>query len=552
MAGMRNIVRSFCGRLPLQSSVMLLLVVFCFLFSFSASGAKKRKTVQDKRVYLLHADNLHYDQYRNGDAQVLNGNVHFRHVGANLYCDSAHFYEQSNSFEAFGHVKMVQGDTLRLTSDYAFYNGDDQLAQARHNVVLKHRKTTLYTDSLDYDRMYSFGNFFEGGKLVDGKTTLTSDWGEYHTDSKVAMFYYDVHLKDNKMYLTTDSLYYDTQTSTAHIVGPSTIISGGSNIYSENGYYNTRTEQSQLYGRSVIKDQGRMLIGDSVYHNAKDGTNYAYRNVIFNDSVNKNMLMGDYLECNDSTGYAMATKNAVTVDFSQKDSLFMHADTFKIYTFNINTDSVYRKIHAYNKVRAYRTDVQAVCDSLVYNSLDSCMTMYRDPIIWNEGQQLFGEKICVYMKDNAIDWAHVINQAFSIEQMADSAHFNQISSKEMKAFFQDGQMRETQAIDNVLIVFYPIDDADSTLIGLNYTETPLLKMFLENRKMKRIWMEKPTGTLYPMTQIPPNKSYLPGYAWFDYIRPLNKQDIFNWRPKKGGTELKEQKRREPPKNTLNQ
>lgn len=552
MAGMRNIVRSFRGRLPLQSSAMLLLVVFCFLFSFSASGAKKRKTVQDKRVYLLHADNLHYDQYRNGDAQVLNGNVHFRHVGANLYCDSAHFYEQSNSFEAFGHVKMVQGDTLRLTSDYAFYNGDDQLAQARHNVVLKHRKTTLYTDSLDYDRMYSFGNFFEGGKLVDGKTTLTSDWGEYHTDSKVAMFYYDVHLKDNKMYLTTDSLYYDTQTSTAHIVGPSTIISGGSNIYSENGYYNTRTEQSQLYGRSVIKDQGRMLIGDSVYHNAKDGTNYAYRNVIFNDSVNKNMLMGDYLEYNDSTGYAMATKNAVTVDFSQKDSLFMHADTFKIYTFNINTDSVYRKIHAYNKVRAYRTDVQAVCDSLVYNSLDSCMTMYRDPIIWNEGQQLFGEKICVYMKDNAIDWAHVINQAFSIEQMADSAHFNQISSKEMKAFFQDGQMRETQAIDNVLIVFYPIDDADSTLIGLNYTETPLLKMFLENRKMKRIWMEKPTGTLYPMTQIPPNKSYLPGYAWFDYIRPLNKQDIFNWRPKKGGTELKEQKRREPPKNTLNQ
>ena len=554
MAGMRNKVRSFRGRLPLQSSAVLLFVIFCFLFSFSASGAKKRKTaqVQDKRVYLVHADNLHYDQYYNGDAQVLNGSVHFRHVGANLYCDSAHFYEQSNSFEAFGHVKMVQGDTLQLTSDYAFYNGDDQLAQARRNVVLKHRKTTLYTDSLDYDRMYSFGNFFEGGKLVDGKTTLTSDWGEYHTDSKVAMFYYDVRLKDDKMYLTTDSLHYDTQTSTAHIVGPSTIVSGGSTIYSENGYYNTRSEQSQLYGRSIIKDQGRTLIGDSVYHNPKSGTNYAYRNVIFTDSVNKNMLTGDYLEYNDSTGYAMATKNAVTVDFSQKDSLFMHADTFKIYTFNINTDSVYRKIHAYNKVRSYRTDVQAVCDSLVYNSKDSCMTMYRDPIIWNKGQQLFGEEIRVYMKDNAIDWAHVINQAFSIEQMPDSTHFNQIKSKEMKAFFKDGEMRETQAIDNVVIVFYPIDDADSTLIGLNYTETQLLKMFLENRKMKRIWMEKPSGTLYPMTQIPTDKLFLPGYAWFDYIRPLNKQDIFNWRPKQGGTELKEQTRREPPKNTLKQ
>ena len=502
-------------------------------------------------MYLVHSDNLHYDQYRNGDAQVLHGNVHFRHQGADLYCDSAHFYETSNSFEAFGHVKMVQGDTLRLTSDYAYYDGNDQLAQARYNVILKHRKSTLYTDSLDYDRMYSFGNFFEGGKLVDGSSVLTSDWGEYHTDTKMAMFYYDVRLKDKKMYLTTDSLYYDTQTSRAHIVGPSNITSGNSHIYSEDGYYNTKTKQSELFGRSVIRDGGKTLIGDSVYHNATDGTNYAYWNVIYNDSVNKNMLTGDYCEYNDSIGYAMSTKKAVAIDYSQRDSLYMHADTFKIFTFNIRTDSVYRKIHAYNKVRAFRRDLQAVCDSLVYNSKDSCMTMYKDPIVWNMNQQLFGEEIRVYMKDSTIDHAHVINQAFSAEQMADSVHFNQVSSKDMKAFFIKGEIRETQAIDNVLIVYYPVDDSDSTLIGLNYTETPLMKMFLENRKMKKIWMQKPTGVLYPMSQIPPDKYFLPKYAWFDYVRPLNKDDIFNWRPKKAGSELKEQKRRELPKRTGN-
>ena len=534
---------------------MFILGVLVLGVVFAMQPAKKRaprKKVEDKRVYLVHSDNLHYDQYRNGDAQVLHGNVHFRHVGANLYCDSAHFYEASNSFEAWGHVKMVQGDTLRLTSDYAYYDGDNQLAQARYNVILKHRKSTLYCDSLDYDRMYSFGNFFEGGKLVDGTATLTSDWGEYHTDTKQAMFYYDVRLRDKKMYLTTDSLYYDTQTSTAHIVGPSNITSGGSHIYSENGYYNTKTERSELFARSVIRDGGKTLVGDSVYHNADDGTNYAYNNVIFTDTLNKNELTGDYAEYNDSIGYAMATRRAVTKDFSQKDTLYMHADTFKIFTFNIRTDSVYRKIHAYNKVRAYRRDVQAVCDSLVYNSLDSCMTMYRDPIVWNQRQQLFGEEIRVYMKDSTVDHAHVINQAFSIEQMPDTIHYNQVSSKEMKAFFQKGEIRETQAIDNVRLVYYPVDDADSTLIGLNYTETPLLKMFLENRKMKRIWMEKPTGTLYPMTQIPKEKYFLEGFAWFDYIRPLNENDIFNWRPKKAGTELKEQKRREAPKNKRNQ
>ena len=508
--------------------------------------AKNHKTAHDKRVYLVHADELRYNQYQNGDAQVLTGHVHFRHVGANLYCDSANFFQQTNSFEAFGHVRMVQGDTLSLTSDYAYYDGNEQIAQARYNVVLKHRKTTLYTDSLDYDRMYSFGNFFEGGKLVDNGSTLTSDWGEYHTDSKMAMFYYDVRLRNKKFYLTTDSLFYDTRLSRAHIVGPSNITSGSSHIYSEDGYYNTKTEMSELFGRSVMKDTGRSLVGDSVYYDSKNGLSHAYSNVVYVDSVNKNKMTGDYCEYNEETGYAMTTKRAVAIDYSQRDSLYMHADTFKVFTFNINTDSVYRKIHAYNKVRAYRVDVQAVCDSLVYNSQDSCMTMYRDPIVWNNGQQLFGEEIRAYMKDSTIDHVHVVGQAFSVEQLADSVHFNQVSSKEMMALFNKGEVYETNATGNVLIVYYPMDDSDSTLIGLNYTETPKLRMFLEKRKMKKIWMEKPTGVLYPMTQIPPSKYFLPGYAWFDYIRPLNRDDIFNWRGKKEGQELKEQVRRTAP------
>jgi len=160
----------------LKKSLFVLLGLLVLTFALAMTPAKKRnprkKVEQDKRVYLVHSDRLHYDQYRNGDAQVLNGNVHFRHQGADLFCDSAHFYQESNSFEAFGHVHMKQGDTLSLTSDYAYYDGNDQLAQARYNVVLRHRKSTLYTDSLDYDRMYNFGNFFEGGKLVDGNTVL--------------------------------------------------------------------------------------------------------------------------------------------------------------------------------------------------------------------------------------------------------------------------------------------------------------------------------------------------------------------------------------------
>lgn len=491
-----------------------------------------RKKVDNKRVYLVHADVLHYDQYVKNDAQILNGRVHFTHAGARLYCDSAYFYESTNSFEAFGHVKMYQGDTLSLFSDYAFYDGNDQMAEARYNVVLKNRTTTLYTDSLNYDRLYNNAYFFEGGKMIDRNTTLTSDWGEYNTKTKMAVFNYDVKMKSEDFYLTTDTLYYDTHRSMAHIVGPSNITSGGSEIYSEQGYYDTKNDRSRLLNRSVINNKGKQLVGDSIFHDAKTGLSKAFGNVIYNDSVNKNRMTGHYGEYYDDSGYALFTDSAVVIDFSQKDSLYMHADTFKVFTFNINTDSVYRKIHAYNHVRAYRVDVQAVCDSLVYSSLDSCMTMYNDPIVWNNRQQLFGDEIQVFMKDSVVDHANVLRQAFSVEQLREEECYNQISSKEMQAFFENGNIRRAYAKDNVRIIYYPEDESDSTLIGLNYTETTELRMYLENRKLQKIWMPRAEGTVYPMSQIPPDKRYLEGYAWYDYIRPRNQYDIFEWRPKR--------------------
>ena len=389
----------------------MLLCALCAAVALAAIPSRPKrpakKKTDDKRVYLVHADELFYEKWRNNDAQVLRGKVEFQHAGARLLCDSANFFETSNSFEAFGHVRMYQGDTLSLTSDYGYYDGNDQLMQALQNVVLKHRGTTLYTDSLYYDRLWNMGYYQEGGKMVDKTTTLVSDWGEYHTDTKMAIFYYDVTMRDKNFTLTTDSLYYDTNLKQAHIIGPSNINSGKSHIYSELGYYNTQTEQGILLNRSVLDNEGRLLTGDSLWYDGRSGVSEAFRNMVYTDTINKNMLTGNYGYYNDSTGYAMSTDSAMAVDFSQRDSLFMHADTFKVFTFNKETDSVYRVVHAYNKVRAYRIDLQAVCDSLVYNQQDSCMTLYKDPIVWNQNQQLLGEEIRVYMKDSVLDHAHV-------------------------------------------------------------------------------------------------------------------------------------------------
>ena len=101
----------------LLSIVLMVGMASAFTQKQKKRPARRKAQVQDTRVYLVHADVLHFDQYENPDATILNGKVHFTHQGARLYCDSAYFYEASNSFEAFGHVRMYQGDTMSLTSE---------------------------------------------------------------------------------------------------------------------------------------------------------------------------------------------------------------------------------------------------------------------------------------------------------------------------------------------------------------------------------------------------------------------------------------------------
>ena len=527
---------------------VLCLFVFCLFSAVAAPYKQKKRKKTDERVYLVHADQLSYDVYSAvPDAQILRGKVHFTHAGSQLTCDSAYFYQESNSVEAFGHVHFRQGDTLSLTCNYADYNGSDQMMHARHNVVLKHRTQTLYTDSLDYDRIYNLAYFFEGGKLVDGKDRLVSDWGAYSTATRQASFYYGVEMYSGKNHITTDTLHYDTRTSVAHVVGPSTITSKGSIIHTSDAYLNSHTDQSQLFGRSTIVDKDKSITGDSLYHNSKTGLNEGFGNVVYIDKENKNELRAQHVFYNEQTGYGYATNRALMLDYSQKDTLWMHADSLKIYTHNIGTDSVYRKVHAFPHVRAYRQDLQAVCDSLVFNSQDSCMTMYRDPIAWNYNRQLLGEVMKVYMNDSTVRKAEIIGQALSVEKVDDKNHYNQVSSTRMNAYFNDGAMRRADAIGSVKTVFYNTDNKDSVLTELNYLETDTMRMYMSpTRQLEKIWASKSVGTMYPITQIPPDKYRLPEFAWFDYVRPTDKDDVFNWRGKKAGSELKAVRRREAP------
>ena len=543
-----GIIRYICGHRTIIV-VTLCLFELC-LVSRSIAGTGKKA---DKKVYLVHADELRYDQYGPvPDAQIVKGRVHFTHKGSSLWCDSAYFYQQSNSVKAFGHVRYVQGKEVSLKADRAAYDGIRQLLEARNNVVLTHGNKILYTDSLDYDRFNDYAYFFEGGRLVDGKDRLVSDWGDYNLKTREATFWYNVKMRSGDRTVTTDELHYDTQKSLAHVVGPSKIIQNGSVINTSDGYFDSKSDRAEMYSRSTVVDKDKEITGDSLFYNKRTGLARGLGNVIYVDKRNRNQLTGQRLIYNEKTGYGFATGHALVKDYSQEDTLYMHADSMKVYTFNINTDSMYRKVHCFNHVKVYRQDIQAICDSLVFNSQDSCMTMYRDPIAWTGTRQILGEIIKVYMNDSTVREAHVINQALSVERIPGEKYFNQLSSKEISGYFIKGKIRRVFASGNAKAIFYPIDDKDSTLQGHIYIETDTIKMFISpERQLEKIWTPKNTGVMLPMTQIPAEKLKLPEFAWFEELRPTDPEDVFYWRGKDEGSALKVIKRHEAPLQKIN-
>ena len=479
-------------------------------------------TTKKTLVYLLHADTVSYDkEVMKADAQFLEGNVSFRHDSSYMYCDSAYFFEATNSLEAFSNVRMEQGDTLFVYGNYLFYDGDTQIAYLRENVRMENGQVTLFTDSLNYERIPDIGYYFDGGLIVDSLNQLSSFYGQYSPGTKLAIFNDSVRLENPNFTLYSDTLHYDTESKIATILGPSIIVSDSGTIHSSRGWYNTEANTSLLLDRSEVYSGNRVLIGDSISYDQNAGFGEAFGNMCLQDTAQKVMLEGQYGFYNERTEYAFATDSARFLEYSQGDTLYLHADTLEM----MSIDSTAREIKAFYGVRFYRTDMQGVCDSMQFNTRDSILYMYRDPILWNEQYQISGDTIVIYMNDSTIEYAHVIQFAFAAQHV-DSSYYNQLKGNDLKAYFEGQALSRIDVAGNAESIFYPLEK-DGAKVGMNETKSGFLTIWVKDNKLDKlkIW-PSPVGSMTPIPDLKPDQKMLKDFYWFDYLRPKDKDDIY--------------------------
>jgi lipopolysaccharide export system protein LptA len=496
------------------------LFLFILLISFFSDSLMSQRNTN---IILEHSESLSFDKSRDGAYQVLRGNVRFRHDDAVMYCDSAYFYDGKNSFDAFGNVRVIQ-DSMNLRADKMFYDGNIKLLKARQNVVLNTGELTVYTNNMDFDREKNFGYYFDGGKLVEPQFEITSIKGYHYPDNKNSVFNDNVVLTNPNFTINTDTLRYNSLTEVAYLNGSSYIYYDQYTVYTTNGWANTTQNFGMLYNHSVITStDGKRITADSISFDKNAGWAKTYHDVDIRDTIRKNIFRGDYGIFYNEPQSGVITDRAYMIDYSSSDSLFLHADTLSF----LAPDSVSNILKAYYNVRFFREDLQGKCDSLIYITTDSVIDMHGTPVLWSEANQLTGDLIKIYMKNNAADWIHITNNAM-IASLEDQTlrYYNQLSGRESKAYIIENEMRKIDMIGNAISIYFS-KDSDESLVGINKAEGSLMTIYLKNKELEKISMTPDSkGILYPPDKAPKEELFLRNFSWQEDIRPKNKEDIF--------------------------
>jgi lipopolysaccharide export system protein LptA len=496
--------RSFGGKSIVLLALLMILVL-------PAMGQKKLK--------LRKADRLQGGRQGEERFDRLLGNVVMEQNKTTIYCDSAHFFKKRNFVEAFGHVRITEGDSVTITSRKLEYDGNTKKAKLRNDVVFKKLATaTLYTDYLDYERTQNMASYFNGGRLVDSINVLTSRKGYYDVTSNMASFKQTVKVTNPDYIMTADSLQYNSRTKIIYFRTPTTVVNrkDSSTIVYENGFYQTTTKQSVL---DLATAETRDYKLDAETNQLDDiRKRYLFRkNVVMTYKKENLIIYGQAADYYRDKGISKVYNNAYLAKVTDNnDTLFISADTLVSIE---SQDPAKKRLLAYNNVKIFKKDMQGIADSLEYRIADSTLYFYRDPVLWSEGNQMSADSIHMLMKNNAIDRIFLVANAFVISRDT-LINYNQIKGRKMTAFFRNKRIDQVNVEGNGESLYFMMDEKTKAAIGMNKIICSYIKIrFKEGRVNNLSFYVKPEANFIPPHELKVEDTRLKGFSWMEDEKP---------------------------------
>lgn len=519
------------------------------LFSCSLLLSATGLWAQEKEIEIRQAGSFQLDEENFPGANILERSasqqVHLVHQGMDVWSDKAFFYKKENKFDAFGNVRVNQGDSLVLTCKTVNYDGNIKLAVAKQQVVLDNKEMLLKTDTLYFDRIKNIAYYDANGTVYDSLTTINSKRGTYISDNKKYKFEDKVVVNNPDFTLTSARMDFYTETKHAFFYSATKIIGEDYVIRCNQGFYNTESKEGYFKKNASVDYNNRNIIGDSIYFNDEIKYASATQNIRITDTINNSFITGNYGQVFKLKDSAMVTHRAVAINLVEKDSLFIHADTLVA-----TGPPDERIIRGFHDVRIFKEDLSGKTDSIHFNQNSGRAKLIRrpinerdlqyltpqeiadrNPILWSDESQMTGDEIHITIDNQkeVLDSLLIYNNAFVIEQDSlDAANFNQIKGIQLKGKFKGKSLEKVDVIQNTEMIYYIYDDETQELTGIDKAICSALRLeFVDSGIEKITFFTNPDGTVYPTKYLPENARQLLGFTWREDERIYSKKDLFH-------------------------
>lgn len=211
---------------------------------------------------------------------------------------------------------------------------------------------------------------------------------------------------------------------------------------------------------------------------------------------------------------------------------------------SLRADSAYRVVTAYRRVKIYRSDAQAVCDSLVTNSVDSIVHLYVSPVMWNNQNQIAAETVDLYSKNQQLIRAEFLGEPIMVAEI-DTTYYNQVTGKTMTALFKDNEIYRNDVDGNVQTIYFQQQEEGSlTVTEMIYLESASASFYIEDRELVGMTYRNDTPfKLYPLDLIPPDQPLkLKNFKWVPSLRPT-KEAVFTRSIRESEREVRSERKR---------
>jgi lipopolysaccharide export system protein LptA len=516
----------FLGFLNNFNTLRHIFYVLILLFIPAKANTQDISTTrrEDRKIEILNADFWQVNELIDKDLQRLIGNTRFKHNDVTMSCDSAYYYKMKNQIRAFNKIHIEQGDTLDLFGDYLFYDGISGIAIVTGKVELIDKETHLFTDTINYDVRNKVARYNDKGRITNAENTLTSVIGIYYVSESLFHFKDSVKIVNPDYVMTADTMDYNTNTETAFFTGPTEVKGDSLYLYCEKGWYDTKHDVTSIWKNASIDNRKQIVHGDSLYYNDSTGYGQSFGNVIIQDTTNNLIVEGNYARYYKQPESFVVTDRAVFIQVSNEDSTFVHADTLSAITVSDTSAKGYRLMRAYYGCRIFSKDMQAKCDSLSYSFQDSVIRLYKAPVIWSQENQLTSDSMAIFTKNRQAERLELYNSAF-VATKVDTIRFNQIKGKSLTGYFKNNELYKIDIKGNGESIYYLLEGEE--VAGIDQAKCANIEIRLEKGQISQIFQnENPEGTTDPPEPLKPVELRLKGFNWFDNLRPKKRDDIF--------------------------